>query len=365
MSGDGPIEPANDPTPRRDHRAHLAAALHWPADMPVDWAHALAAGIGMGGPVLIGAVTGHVEAGLVASLGGLMMSGVGTLRDAREQAIELALAAIPAALATIAASLLAQRGVAEDVAIVLLAALAALAGGYSREAAIVTTRFVLFLLVAGGAVGNAPNDAHPVLLVAGGALLSAAASLVLGAVARRVRTTPNPAPHEAHATASHAQRRAHFRRALRTLAGWQYTIRLAACLAIAAILAHAWPGHHMYWVALTVALLAERAIEPLPVKVTQRALGTLVGVVIAHFVFAGTLPAAWLAMVVGVLAAGRALLRTRNYLAYTVIMTPLVIALLDAGRPPDWGVLGDRALATLLGALLVLAANAALRRAAK
>jgi len=46
-------------------------------------------------------------------------------------------------------------------------------------------------------------------------------------------------------------------------------------------------------------------------------------------------------------------------------MTPLVIALLDAGRPPDWSVLGDRVLATLVGAFLVLAANAVFRRAAK
>jgi hypothetical protein len=347
------------------HRAHLAAALHWPADMPFDWAHALAAGIGMGGPVAIGAATGHVEAGLVASLGGLMMSGVGTLRDGREQAAELGLAAIPAALSTIAAWLLAERGVAEDAVVILLVVLASLAGGYSREAAIVTTRFVLFLLVAGGAVGNSPHDWHPVLLVAGGALLGAAASVILGAIERAVKKPANPAPHAPHRAVTHAQRRAHFLRTLRTLAGWQYTIRLAGCLAIAMVLAHAWPEHHLYWVALTVALLTERAIEVLPVKVTQRALGTFIGVLIAHFVFAWALSAWWLAAVVGVLAAGRAMLRTRNYLAYTVVMTPLVIALLDAGRPPDWGVLADRALATLIGALLVLAANASFRGTAK
>ncbi len=352
-------------------RAHLAAALHWPGGMPFDWAHALAAGIGMGGPVLVGAATGHVEAGLVASLGGLMMSGVGTLRDTREQAVELGLAAIPAALATIAASVLAQRGLVEDAAVVLLAALASLSGGYSREAAIVTTRFVLFLLVASGAVGNAPRDWHPAWLVAGGALLGAAASLVLGAVERALRRTPHGAPHslqqphQPRPAATHAQRRAHLRRSLRTLAGWQYTIRLTLCLAAAVVLTRAWPGHHLYWVALTVALLTERAVEALPVKVTQRAVGTLAGVLVAHAVFGWTLSAWWLAGVVGVLAAGRAMLRTRNYLAYTVVMTPLVIALLDAGKPPDWNVLADRALATLIGAVLVLAANAAFRRGAK
>ena len=344
---------------------HLAAALHWPAGMPFDWAHTLAAGIGMGVPVLVGAAAGHLEAGLVAALGGLMMSGVGTLRDAREQAVELGWAAIPAALATSAASLLAARGITEDAAVIFLAAFASLAGGYSRESAIVATRFVLFLLVAGGAVGNSPRDWHPVLLVAGGAALGAAASIILGAIARALRKSPHPAPHAPPRAVTHAQRRAHLRRTLRTLDGWQYTIRLTACLVVAAVLAHAWPEHHMYWVALTVALLTERAGELLPVKVTQRALGTLAGVLIAHFVFAGMLSGWGLAAVVAVLAAARASLRTRNYLAYTVVMTPLVIALLDAGRPPDWSVLGDRVLATLVGAFLVLAANAVFRRAAK
>src|SRR5262249_30561315 len=139
-------------------RHHLAAALHWPADMPFDWAHALAAAIGMGAPVAIGAATGPVATGLGRAPGGPQISGVGRRRDPKEQAIELGLAAIPAALATVAAWLLAARGITEDAAIIGLAALASLAGGYSREAAIVTTRFVLFLLVASGAVGNSPPE---------------------------------------------------------------------------------------------------------------------------------------------------------------------------------------------------------------
>jgi uncharacterized membrane protein YccC len=155
------------------------------------------------------------------------------------------------------------------------------------------------------------------------------------------------------------------RRTLGTLAGCQYTIRLTACLAVAVVLAHAWPDHHLYWVALTVALLTERPVEMFPVKVTQRALGTLLGVVIAHFVFEWAISGWWLGVVVGVLAATRPMLRTRNYLAYTVVMTPLVVALIDAGKPPDWSVLADRLGATLIGAALVLGANAALRRTAK
>ena len=44
-------------------------------------------------------------------------------------------------------------------------------------------------------------------------------------------------------------------------------------------------------------------------------------------------------------------------LAYTAAMTPLIILLLDSGRPPGMGVLIDRLVATLIGAALVIAAN--------
>ena len=57
------------------------------------------------------------------------------------------------------------------------------------------------------------------------------------------------------------------------------------------------------------------------------------------------------------LAAARPLLRARNYLAYTAVMTPLIIVLLDAGRPLGVGILINRLVATLIGAGLVIGAN--------
>jgi hypothetical protein len=74
-------------------------------------------------------------------------------------------------------------------------------------------------------------------------------------------------------------------------------------------------------------------------------------------------PPVW-GMVVGVglLAGLRPLLRACNYLAYTAAMTPLIILLLDAGRPPEGGVLIDRLIAALIGAGLVIATNALLKK---
>jgi fusaric acid resistance family protein len=69
-------------------------------------------------------------------------------------------------------------------------------------------------------------------------------------------------------------------------------------------------------------------------------------------------PPVWgVTMLVGLVGVGRPLLRARNYLLYSLVMTPLILLMLDAGRAPDLGVLFDRVLATLIGSGLVLSAG--------
>ena len=151
---------------------------------------------------------------------------------------------------------------------------------------------------------------------------------------------------------------ARWRRSLLTLDGWQFTIRLVACLAIAVVLGWIWPNQHLHWIALTVALLADRQIEVFPVKATQRSIGTAIGVAAASGLMLYQPPALVLVVAVGLLAAARPLLRARNYLAYSAVMTPLIVIVMDAGKATDGGVLVDRLIATLIGAALVICANA-------
>jgi len=106
-----------------------------------------------------------------------------------------------------------------------------------------------------------------------------------------------------------------------------------------------------------VALLSRRPIETLPIKATRRAFGTAIGVTIAGF-FVAYRPPDWAVIGgIGLLAGTRPFLKAGNYLAYSMIMTPLVILILDAGQPPGMGVMIDRLVATLLGATLVITAN--------
>jgi fusaric acid resistance family protein len=347
-----------------DETGHLAAVLRWSTGGGVDGAQVIGAGLGMAVPIFIGAAVGNPEAGLLAAVGGLMVGGAAAGPSAREQAGELVLALAPAIAASAAAALLAGRGALQDALVVLLVACAALAGGISRPAAIAATRFVLFLLIAVVVAGNVPRRWVFVLLVGVGACWGVAVNVLLGAIARALRGAAAAAVAAAPAAHTNAQRLARWRRTLRTLAGWQYTLRLTLCLAAAAMLGYLWPGHHLHWVALTVGLLTERQVEAWPVKTTQRALGTLLGVLAAGLLFGWTMPWWALAATIGILAAARPYLRARNYLAYTAVTTPLILAILDAGAPPGAAVLVDRLVATLIGAALVLAANAALRRAA-
>jgi hypothetical protein len=134
------------------------------------------------------------------------------------------------------------------------------------------------------------------------------------------------------------------------------------CLSLAGLMRSLWPSHHLHWIALTVALLAEWQIDAFPVRTTQRALGAVVGVLATGILLVAPVPGWALIAAMGVLAGLRPLLRARNYLAYSAVMTPLIILVLDAGRAPELGILIDRLVATLIGASLVIAVNLTFRK---
>jgi hypothetical protein len=65
---------------------------------------------------------------------------------------------------------------------------------------------------------------------------------------------------------------------------------------------------------------------------------------------------------IAVLAGLRPLLKARSYLAYSAIMTPLIVLVMGAGHPLGTGILVDRFIATLAGVALIIAANLAAAR---
>ncbi len=344
--------------------AHLAETFRWSSEISADWVTIAASGIGMAGPALLGALLGGLPAGLLAATGSLLAIGGGAAtaggeeRTARAEAVGL----LPGLAAAVAAALAAGHGWVSDLVTTVLAGLAATIGGFSRPFAVATTRFVVLLIIV-VAVGEAsPHREGLLLLLLAGALWTFLVSLLLRAATagyRRVAAADPAAPQP-----TNAQRLRRLRGTLRHLSGWQYPLRLVSCLAIAAVLRAMWPDHHLHWIALTVVLLSSRLIEPFPVQITQRALGTALGVLAAGLLLGFGQPPAWVLVTgVGLLGAARPYLRSRSYLAYSAVMTPLIVVIMDAGQPVGPGILVDRLVATLIGAGLVIAANLIVGRA--
>ena len=347
----------NSPT-----KAHLADAFHWSGAKPIETAEVLAAGLGMAIPVLLAALIGHIALGLLAAAGSLAVGRVEIGENFRSHFAGLARSLVPAIVAASLAILFRGSSWLAAVALVLVSAIAAIISGFSRVIAVEATRFVVFLTVVSALPipPASPDPWRPVvffLLIVAGALWTAILSFVLGTVLRRDRATKSRAPNEPAQSATLRQKYIRWKRSLSTLAGWSYPIRLVSCLGLAAAMDILWPGHHLHWVLLTVAVLTGHHAQPASVKTTQRAIGTALGVVVAGLFVRLELPLWVLILLIGLLAGLRPLLRNRNYLAYSAAMTPLVILIIDAGRTPENGVLVDRLAATLSGALLVVAAT--------
>jgi Fusaric acid resistance protein-like len=348
----------------RKGAAHLAEALRWSTAARIDRVTILGAGIGMAGPVLAGAAMGHLSAGLAAALGSLMVGGVAAGTSWRAQGREIIAASLPAVAAAVVAAATAGRGWPGDAGTVVLVGIVAALSGYSRPVAVMATRFILVLLIAATVAAGMPDQKGLLVLILAGALWAALVALVLGALARAGHRGEVACEAGSSSQPTAAQKRARWRRSLAQISGWHYTLRLTLCLGVAVGLRWLWPEHHFHWIALTVALLTERQIERLPVRTTQRALGTALGVLAAGALLVYQPPAWGLIVGIGVLAAARPFLRARNYLAYSAVMTPLIIVILDAGAPLGAGVLIDRLVATLIGAALVIGANMIFARAA-
>lgn len=342
-------------------RNHLVEAFHWSGEASVDWVEILASAFAMAVPVLLGAAIGDLAFGMGMAVGGLLVGGIGAGRDWRAQGRMLVGAIVPAAAASIVATVVGGHGWLSDAWVVVLAGAAAVLAAMGRPVAPLAIRFILLLIITITVIESVGDRAGLLLLIAAGMLWTAAVSLVLGALARARRGGGGGGGGQDHKNEAPPlplrQRLARWRRVLARLAGWQYALRLMICLSLAGVLRWLWPDHHMYWVAITVALLAEWQIDVFPVRTTQRALGATAGVLATGLLLVWMPPVWVLVAIVGVLAGLRPLLRARNYLAYTAAMTPLIILLMDAGQQPGLGVLIDRIIATFIGAALVIATN--------
>lgn len=318
---------------------------------------AVAAMLGLSGPLAVGAWTGHLRAGMAASLAGLVLSGEAKGETAREQAPGLIYATAAGSAAILTGSALAGHTLATAFGIPLFAATAGLIGSISRPLARATTQYILYTIIAANLGGPDSQPLGMVLLFLLGACWTAALSLILRPLFKGIGRIQNPIiPQKGVQLTKYTvrQRLRRWRKSLSRLSGWQYVVRISACLAAAAALEWIWPLHRGYWVSITVVIVVHRNLQTAMARALQRAAGTVFGVLIISLLLLASLPMWFLLLTIAALAAARPILLETNYTAYAAVMTPLVILLLDFGQDPSLAAGVDRLVATLAGCGLAL-----------
>ena len=180
----------------KDKKTHLAKVFTWSREERVDWVAIVGSGLGMAGPVLLGAAFGNLALGLAMAVGSLLVGGVGAGRDRLAQVRALAAALVTAVAAATAAVLMAGHGWVSDALMTLLAGAAGLAAAMGRPVAPLAIRFILLMIITLAVADTVPARGGLLLLIAAGALWTCAVSLFLGALAR-LRGGAAAAPEQA------------------------------------------------------------------------------------------------------------------------------------------------------------------------
>lgn len=336
---------------------HVAGAFRWSTEKEVTAIEITVSALAMAVPALLAARGHHTGLGLI---GGMAMSGTVAHGRLRAQAASAGAALLVLMLATGFACAVGRFGGAWQTNVLVLAGLAGVIGGFDRAMVAASMRFIFYLVMVGGIVSTTTAD--PLLIFAvviGGALFAVVLHLAMAVVVAHIRDhAAEEIEDERKPTAK--QKFSRLRRSLLEPAGWQYPVRLVSCLGAVSLIHLFFPDHDIHWAALALVLLIERRPERLPLKTTQRVIGVLLGVCCAGLLSFLALPVWADVLVVAVLGGVRPFLRARNYLAYSIVMTPLMMmAMGTADHALPTSALLDRLFATVFAACLVLLVNQA------
>lgn len=343
--------------------SHLREVLRWGQDDPLDWGLMAAGGFGMLVPLWLAAANGHLELGLGGAVGSLLMGNSSNGRTREELARNEIKIFATLCLAAVCVALIVGHGFISDLAVVGAVAVAAVIGGYSNRLSMATSRFIVYLCIMLSAGSGHESGLIVFVLMIVSAAWTSFLIVAFGAITRAIRPPSHLSPATNSRPATPAELRTRWFASLRTLRGWQFAIRITVCLLVSVAIATIWPTHRYFWVAITVALICQRPLETWPVRTTQRAIGTLIGVGAAYILLATPPPVAIMIAALGIICALRLAVRSRNYLVFSALMTPVIMMILDAGRPVEINLLVDRIAATLMAAALVILVNALMVRA--
>jgi uncharacterized membrane protein YccC len=317
----------------------------------------IAALLGITAPLALGYATNHIHWGMLSSLGGLVLSGEGKEDTFRRQLSGIAYAMLAGCAAMLAGTAIGEHGAVTAICIPLIAASAGLFGSITRPLARASTVFILFTIIAAHSGNQQTSPFTILILFLTGAVWTAALHLSLRPLFNvscsdpRAQKDSDEVQKPKYTVRQYLWR---WRRTLKTLAGWQYPLRITACLAAAEVYNLLLPNHHGYWASVTIMIVVQRSLSSAVTLTLHRVTGTFIGVLFTSLLLVGTLPVWTIFLIIAILAALRIILRNVNYIAYAAVMTPLVLMLLDFGQSASCSVIIDRLAATLAGGFFAL-----------
>jgi uncharacterized membrane protein YccC len=137
----------------------------------------------------------------------------------------------------------------------------------------------------------------------------------------------------------------------------RHGLRLAVAMAIAVALSHLFGPDHRYWIPLTVMIVLRPDFASTLTRGVSRIAGTLLGAGVVTVLLAEINPGpVWLAGIVIALCWAATALLLANYALYSICIASLVVTLVAFTGQPEVSVAGERALYTVIGAAIALAA---------
>ncbi len=335
----------------------LLASLFTPVRFKIqnpDIPQAIGAIFGLAGPIALGVATGHIGTGMITSLGGLALSGGVKGNTFREQVRDLLYSVTAGGVAMFAGSILTGHGAKTVFVVLAVAAAAALLGSISRPFAVAATRFIMFFVIAANLdiYGVHPTGLTCLFLI--GALWTAGLSLLLKRLFRLLKLYKNP--HDCVQSPRYPAKLLvrRWTKSLTHVSGWQYTLRITACILAGQGFELVWPHHHGYWAIITIIIVVQRDLQRALKRAWERTTGTILGVLLVSLLVLASSSMWSTVTAIVVLAAARTILMQRNYIAYATVQTPLILLLLDFSRAPSWTIVADRLIATLAGCAIAM-----------
>ncbi|WP_405577296.1 FUSC family protein [Streptomyces sp. NBC_01190] len=140
-------------------------------------------------------------------------------------------------------------------------------------------------------------------------------------------------------------------------ASWRYGVRLALCVGIAQILVSVVAVPRSYWIAVTVTFVLKPDLGSVFSRAVTRAIGTVVGLVVAAAVVSNIQPGWWDVPVMAVLAGLVPAVSAMGYGFQTASTTPVILLLTDILSRQGIGLVLPRFLDSLIGCAVVLVAG--------